>query len=72
VGEDDRVDAIAQVEPGEHVGHVRLESQLADNQLLRDLGVRQATGELVAASEPQRPGRCSMLPRAHQIGTFRP
>ena len=42
VGEHDGLDAVAQVELLEDVGDVRLDGRLADEQLLPDLGVREA------------------------------
>ena len=45
VGEDDGLDAVAQVELGEDAGDVRLHRRLADEQLGGDLGVGQPAGE---------------------------
>ena len=45
VGEDHRVDAVAQAELHEDVAHVRLDGVLGDHELGRDLGVRQAPGK---------------------------
>src|SRR5687767_1365765 len=43
VCEDDRLDAVAQLELHENVGDVRLHGCLADEQLFGDLGVGKAT-----------------------------
>ena len=42
VGPDDRVDAVAQTQFGEDVGHVGLDGFGADEHLGRDLGVAEA------------------------------
>src|SRR6187551_3093651 len=42
VGEDDRLDAVAQAELLEDVRDVRLHRRVADEELLADLGVRKA------------------------------
>src|SRR5579884_130930 len=46
VGEDHRLDAVAQAELGQEVGDVGLDRRLADVEALGDLGVRQAPGQL--------------------------
>ena len=45
VGEDDRLDPVAQVQLGQHVGDVGLDRRLPDEELPGDLGVSQAAGD---------------------------
>src|SRR5512132_546675 len=45
IGEHDRLDTVTEVELLEDVRHVRLDRGLADVQLPRDLGVREAPGD---------------------------
>ena len=45
VGQDDRLDAVAQAELHQHAGDVGLDGGLGDDQLRGDLGVRQAAGD---------------------------